>query len=255
MEFGALHRLGKLNAVTEAQPVADSSHNNSPSEQLAQRTQPGCSAQAAPTGPSDQADYLRVVVLASGMGSLLQSMLEQLDHQKAQIVAVGSDKDCPALARAEKLGIPTFQVPFDAEAKKDRQGWDARVLQAVSSHSPDIVVSAGFMRILGPSFVAAYQNRIINTHPALLPSFPGAHAVPDALDYGVKVTGTTVHIVDNGVDTGPILAQQPVPVEDDDTVETLHERIKVFERRLLVDVLHSIADHGIERDGRKAYLK
>ncbi|MDK7887517.1 formyltransferase family protein, partial [Lactobacillus gasseri] len=89
-------------------------------------------------------------------------------------------------------------------------------------------------------------------HPALLPSFPGARAVPDALDYGVKVTGTTVHIVDNGVDTGPILAQQPVAVEDDDTVETLHERIKVVERRLLVDVLHSIADHGIERDGRKA---
>ena len=111
------------------------------------------------------------------------------------------------------------------------------------------------MRILGPSFVEAYSNRIINTHPALLPSFPGARAVPDALDYGVKVTGTTVHIVDNGVDTGPILAQQPVAVEDDDTVETLHERIKVVERRLLVDVLHSIADHGIERDGRKAYLK
>lgn len=220
-----------LNAVTEAQPVADFPHNNSAHQQI------------------------RIVVLASGVGSLLQSMLEMLDKDKVQIVAVGSDKDCPALERAQKLSIPTFKVPFDAEAKKDRQGWDARVLESVNSFSPDIVVSAGFMRILGPSFVEAYKNRIINTHPALLPSFPGARAVPDALDYGVKVTGTTVHIVDNGVDTGPILAQQPVAVEDDDTVETLHERIKVVERRLLVDVLHSIADHGIERDGRKAYLK
>ncbi|MCQ9170743.1 phosphoribosylglycinamide formyltransferase [Corynebacterium amycolatum] len=217
--------------MTEAQPVAEISHKNSSSKQL------------------------RIVVLASGLGSLLQSMLELLDAEKVQIVAVGSDKDCPALERAQNLNTPTFQVPFDAEAKKDREGWDIRVLEAVNSFSPDIVVSAGFMRILGPSFVEAYSNRIINTHPALLPSFPGARAVPDALDYGVKVTGTTVHIVDNGVDTGPILAQQPVAVEDDDTVETLHERIKVVERRLLVDVLHSIADHGIERDGRKAYLK
>lgn len=217
--------------MTEAQPVAEILHNNSSSKQL------------------------RIVVLASGLGSLLQSMLELLDTEKIQIVAVGSDKDCPALERAQNLNISTFRVPFDAEAKKDREGWDIRVLEAVSSFSPDIVVSAGFMRILGPSFVEAYSNRIINTHPALLPSFPGARAVPDALDYGVKVTGTTVHIVDNGVDTGPILAQQPVAVEDDDTVETLHERIKVVERRLLVDVLHSIADDGIERDGRKAYLK
>lgn len=217
--------------MTEAQPVADHPHNNSSNQQI------------------------RIVVLASGVGSLLQSMLEMLDKNKVQIVAVGSDKDCPALKRAQKLSIPTFKVPFDAEAKKDRQGWDARVLEAVKSYEPDIVVSAGFMRILGPSFVDAFKNRIINTHPALLPSFPGARAVPDALDYGVKVTGTTVHIVDNGVDTGPILAQRPVAVEHDDTVETLHERIKVVERRLLVDVLHSIADHGIERDGRKAYLK
>lgn len=217
--------------MTEAQPVAENSHDTSSNKQL------------------------RIVVLASGLGSLLQSMLEMLDAEKVQIVAVGSDKDCPALKRAQDFDIPTFQVPFDAEAKKDREGWDVRVLEAVNSFSPDIVVSAGFMRILGPTFVAAYSNRIINTHPALLPSFPGARAVPDALDYGVKVTGTTVHIVDNGVDTGPILAQQPVAVEDDDTVETLHERIKVVERRLLVDVLHSIADHGIERDGRKAYLK
>lgn len=182
-------------------------------------------------------------------------MLEMLDNAKVEIIAVGSDKDCPALERAQKLQIPTFKVPFDAEAKKDRAGWDLRFLEAVSAYSPDVIVSAGFMRILGESFVEAFKDRIINTHPALLPSFPGAHAVLDALDYGVKVTGTTVHVVDTGVDTGPILAQEPVVVERDDTVETLHERIKVVERRLLVDVLHSIADRGMDRDGRKAYLK
>ncbi|ALA66801.1 phosphoribosylglycinamide formyltransferase [Corynebacterium lactis RW2-5] len=216
--------------VTEAQPVANPSNISS-------------------------AKPLRLVVLASGFGSLLQSMLEMLDTAKVEIVAVGSDKDCPALERAQKLQIPTFKVPFDAEAKKDRTGWDLRFLEAVSAYSPDMIVSAGFMRILGESFVEAFKDRIINTHPALLPSFPGAHAVLDALDYGVKVTGTTVHVVDTGVDTGPILAQEPVVVERDDTVETLHERIKVVERRLLVDVLHSIADRGMDRDGRKAYLK
>ena len=218
--------------MTEAQPVAENPTDSRP------HTQP-----------------LNVVVLASGFGSLLQSMLDTLDSSKVRIVAVGSDKECRALQRAKELNIPTFMVPFDEEAKKDRAGWDERFLRAVVKHDPDIVVSAGFMRILGETFVAHFADRIINTHPALLPSFPGAHAVPDALAYGVKVTGTTVHIVDTGVDTGPILAQRSVPVEDDDTVESLHERIKVVERRLLVDVLHSISDRGIVRDGRKAYLK
>lgn len=228
--MGCSGGMGMLNRVTEAQSVADKSQLPA----------------AAP---------LRLVVLASGVGSLLQSMLHLLDASKVRIVAVGSDKDCLALARAEELAIPTFQVPFDAEAKRDRQGWDQRMLEAVSAHQPDVIVSAGFMRILGKSFIDEFEGRIINTHPALLPSFPGAHAVPDALDYGVKVTGTTVHLVDVGVDTGPILAQEPVVVEDSDTVATLHERIKIVERRLLVDVLHSIADRGITRAGRKAYLK
>lgn len=203
-------------------------------------------------GPNHAAAPLSIVVLASGTGSLLQSMLDTLDAARVRVAAVGSDKDCEALKRAEAAGIPSFQVPFDAAARADRAGWDAKLLAAVLEHRPDFVVSAGFMRILGQEFIDSFPDRIVNTHPALLPSFPGAHAVPDALAHGVKVTGTTVHIVDAGVDTGPILAQEPVVVDDDDTVDTLHERIKIVERRLLVDVLHTISERGITRDGRKA---
>lgn len=203
-------------------------------------------------GPDDAAAPLTIVVLASGTGSLLQSMLDTLDPARVRVAAVGSDKDCEALKRADEAGIPSFQVPFDAAARADRAGWDATLLAAVREHRPDFVVSAGFMRILGQGFIDAFPDRIVNTHPALLPSFPGAHAVPDALAHGVKVTGTTVHIVDAGVDTGPILAQEAVLVEDGDTVDTLHERIKIVERRLLVDVLHTISERGITRDGRKA---
>ncbi|WP_027019396.1 phosphoribosylglycinamide formyltransferase [Corynebacterium sputi] len=198
---------------------------------------------------------LRVVVLASGSGTLLQALVDELDQNTVELVAVGADLECEALAKAGRAGIDTFTVPFDAEARRDRTAWNRRLLGAVESYSPDLVVSAGFMRILGEEFVAAFDGRIINTHPALLPSFPGAHAVPDALDYGVKVTGTTVHIVDNGVDTGPILAQRVVEVLDSDTVDTLHERIKIVERRLLADVLTTIAERGISRDGRKATIQ
>ena len=116
------------------------------------------------------------------------------------------------------------------------------------------MVSAGFMKILGPAFLDRFGGRIINTHPALLPSFPGAHAVPDALAYGVKVTGSTVHLVDGGVDTGPILAQEPVPVLDDDDESTLHERIKTVERRLLAEVVAAVATRGVVSDGRKAVI-
>lgn len=202
--------------------------------------------------PGEAAAPLTIVVLASGTGTLLQSMIDTLDPALVRIVAVGSDKDCMALTRAREAGIPVFRVPFDDAARANRAAWDAALLAAVREHEPDFVVSAGFMRILGQDFIDAFPDRIINTHPALLPSFPGAHAVPDALAHGVKVTGTTVHIVDAGVDTGPILAQEPVAVEDDDTVDTLHERIKIVERRLLVDVLHTISARGISRDGRKA---
>lgn len=226
-----MQSVGMLNFVTEAQPVAESSEFTAPNRPL------------------------RVVVLASGTGTLLQSILDTVDTSKAQIVAVGSDKECQAIERAQQQEIPTFQVPFDEAAKRDRENWNVRLLEAVVAHEPDLVVSAGFMRILGTSFIEAFKDRIINTHPALLPSFVGAHAVPDALAYGVKVTGTTVHLVDAGVDTGPILAQEAVAVADGDTVETLHERIKVVERRLLVDVLHTISDRGYRREGRKAFFQ
>ncbi len=124
----------------------------------------------------------------------------------------------------------------------------------MAEYEPDLVVSAGFMKILGPSFLERFGGRIINTHPALLPAFPGAHAVPDALAYGVKVTGSTVHLVDGGVDTGPILAQEAVPVHDDDTESSLHERIKIVERRLLADVIAAVATRGVVSDGRKAVI-
>ena len=128
------------------------------------------------------------------------------------------------------------------------------ITAATAEHTPDLIVSAGFMKILGPEFLSRFPGRVVNTHPALLPSFPGAHGVPDALAYGVKVTGCTVHLVDGGMDTGPILAQQAVAVHDDDTEETLHERIKVVERRLLVDVLAALAERGVTWSGRKATL-
>ena len=205
-------------------------------------------------GPNHAAAPLSIVVLASGTGSLLQSMLDTLDAARVRVAAVGSDKDCEALKRAEAAGIPSFQVPFDAAARADRAGWDATLLAAVREHRPDFVVSAGFMRILGQGFIDAFPDRIVNTHPALLPSFPGAHAVPDALAYGVKVTGSTVHLVDGGVDTGPVLAQEAVPVLEDDDVASLHERIKVVERRLLAEVVAAVATRGVVSDGRKAVI-
>ncbi len=197
------------------------------------------------------AQPLRVVVLASGQGTLLQSLVDNLDAQRAQIVAVGSDKHCPALDRAQAAGIETFCQPFDQAARENRLRWNQQLAAAIEKHQPDIVVSAGFMRILGAPVLEAFPDRIINTHPALLPSFPGAHAVADALAYGVTISGTTVHLVDAGVDTGPIIAQRAVPVANDDTEATLHERIKIAERQLLVDVIHIIAERELIRDGRK----
>jgi phosphoribosylglycinamide formyltransferase-1 len=126
--------------------------------------------------------------------------------------------------------------------------------ESTAAHEPDLVVSAGFMKILGPQFLTRFPGRVVNTHPALLPAFPGTHAVPATLAYGVKVTGCTVHLVDAGTDTGPILAQQPVPVLDDDDEGRLHERIKVVERRLLVDVLEALATRGVTWTGRKATI-
>lgn len=195
----------------------------------------------------------RLVVLASGTGSLLESLLEAaVDDYPGRIVAVGADRDCRALEVATAASLPSYTVALGDYA--DRDAWDSAMTEATAAHEPDLIVSAGFMKILGPRFLDRFMGRIVNTHPALLPAFPGAHAVPDALAYGVKVTGCSVHLVDAGTDTGPILAQQPVPVLDDDDEATLHERIKVVERRLLVDVLEALATRGVTWTGRKATI-
>jgi phosphoribosylglycinamide formyltransferase-1 len=195
----------------------------------------------------------RLVVLASGTGSLLQALIDAaVCDYPARVVAVGVDRDCRAMTIAADAGVPSFLVRLGDYA--DRTAWDAAITDATAAHSPDLVVSAGFIKILGPQFLSRFPGRVVNTHPALLPSFPGAHAVPDALDYGVKVTGCTVHLVDDGVDTGPILAQEAVAVHDGDDEQSLHERIKTVERRLLVDVLAALATRGVTWNGRKAIL-
>lgn len=187
----------------------------------------------------------RIVVLASGAGTLLQALLDS--ELRRLIVAVGSDQpEAPALARARAADVPTFVVPMT----DDREVWNRDVVEHLQTHEANLVVTAGFMRILGGPVIEAFENRIINSHPALLPSFPGAHAVRDAVESGVKVTGCTIHIVNEGVDTGPIVAQCPVAVEDGDTVESLHERIKERERALLVDVLDRIVREGVSVHGR-----
>ncbi|NUS65114.1 MAG: phosphoribosylglycinamide formyltransferase [Saccharothrix sp.] len=197
----------------------------------------------------------RVVVLVSGSGTLLQALLDAAADPgyPVEVVAVGADRDgIEGLSRAERAGVPAFAVKLRDHA--DRAAWDTALADAVEAHEPDLVVSAGFMKILGPAFLARFGGRMVNTHPALLPAFPGAHGVRDAVDYGVKVTGATVHLVDGGVDTGPILAQEAVVVADDDDVESLHERIKVVERRLLVDVVARLAREGCTVNGRKVSI-
>lgn len=171
----------------------------------------------------------------------------------AEIVAVISDRDGVAgLDRARDRGLATQIVaPGDFA---DRAAWNLGLADAVSAWQPDWVVSAGFMRILSAGFLERFPNRVVNTHPALLPSFPGAHAVPDALAYGVKVTGSTIHLVDAGVDTGPIIAQRAVPVHADDDEASLHERIKEVERDLLVDVVSALAQRGVNVEGRKVTI-
>jgi phosphoribosylglycinamide formyltransferase 1 len=195
----------------------------------------------------------RLVVLASGTGSLLASLLDAaVGDYPARVVAVGVDRDCRAVEIASAASLPTFTVRLADHP--DRDAWDGALTEAVAAQSPDLIVSAGFMKILGPQFLTQFCGRILNTHPTLLPAFPGAHGVAEALAYGVKVTGCTVHLVDAGTDTGPILAQQPIPVLDDDDEETLHERIKVTERRLLVDVVAAVATGGVTWNGRKATI-
>lgn len=204
--------------------------------------------QVPPTAPAT------VVVLASGTGSLLRSLLEATERPDypVRVAAVGVDRPCPATEHAVRAGVPDVLVA--PGEYRDRPAWDAALTDAVAAYAPDLVVSAGFMRILGPRFLARFEGRIINTHPALLPAFPGAHGVRDALAYGVRITGSTVHLVDAGVDTGPILAQEAVPVLPGDDEASLHERIKVVERRLLVETVAAVATRGIVCDGRKAVI-
>ena len=177
-------------------------------------------------------DPLQVVVLVSGTGSLLQNIIDNQDDSY-RVIKVVADKACAGIERAQAAGIDVEVVPLGT----DREQWNKDLVTAVGQ--TDIVVSAGFMKILGADFLATFEGRTINTHPALLPSFPGAHGVRDALAYGVKVTGSTVHFVDAGVDTGRIIAQQAIVIEADDDEASLHERIKGVERELIVRVLRA----------------
>jgi phosphoribosylglycinamide formyltransferase-1 len=184
---------------------------------------------------------LSVLVLISGSGSNLLALLKAAEHPlfPAKIVAVGSDKPASGLAHADLYGVPTFVV--EPAKFSDKEAWAKKLEENISHYNPDLIVLAGFMKILPSSFVHTFSPRIINIHPSLLPSFPGAHAVRDALASGAKETGTTIHIVDEGVDTGPILGQQSLAVLPSDDESSLHERIKVLERKLLVETIESLA--------------
>lgn len=194
----------------------------------------------------------RLVVLVSGSGTNLQALLDACADPAygARVVAVGADRDgILGLERAERSGVPTFVTRL--KDFTDRERWDEALADQVAAFEPDLVVSAGFMKLLGPAFLARFGGRTINTHPALSPSFPGISGPADALEYGVKVTGCTLFVVDEGVDTGAIVAQTAVPVEPDDTVDVLHERIKVAERAMLVDTVGRMSREGFTVDGRR----
>jgi phosphoribosylglycinamide formyltransferase-1 len=212
-------------------------------------------AQPDPPSPAVLPARARVVVLVSGTGTNLAALLAAHDDPGygARVVGVISDRpDAGGLPVARRAHVPTVVVaPADFP---DRTAWDGGLTQAVGAFEPALVVCAGFMRILGAGFLGRFAGRVINTHPALLPAFPGAHAVRDALAHGVRVTGCTVHVVDAGVDTGPIVAQRVVEVASDDDEASLHERIKTVERALLVDVVGRIARGGLVVDGRRVRL-
>jgi formyltetrahydrofolate-dependent phosphoribosylglycinamide formyltransferase len=192
-----------------------------------------------------------LVVLVSGTGSILQALLDACGSADfgAQVVAVGADRaGTGGEARAAAAGIPTFvrRVPDFP----DRASWDRALAQDCAEYKPDLIVAAGFLKLVGTDFLSLFGGRLINTHPALLPSFPGLHSVRDALEYGVKVTGCSVILADAGVDSGPILAQRAVPVLDGDDEESLHERIKVAERSVVVDTIGRMVRDGWSLQGR-----
>jgi phosphoribosylglycinamide formyltransferase-1 len=198
---------------------------------------------------------VRLVVLASGSGSTCQALLDAADDPDwgAEVVAVGTDRPgVEVLDRAERAGVKTFTVSLAAFAS--RPDWDAGLAAAVTEHKPDLVISAGFMKLVGPVFLDRFGDRYLNSHPALLPAFPGMHGPRDALQYGVKVTGCTLFLVDAGVDTGPIIAQAAVPVLDDDDEASLHERIKQAERAVLVEYVGRMAREGFTVSNRKVSI-
>ena len=194
----------------------------------------------------------RLVVLVSGSGTNLQALIDASAEPAygARVVAVGSDRDhIEGLARADRAGIPTFVRRLKDYPTRD--DWDRSLSDAVAGFEPDLVISAGFMKLVSEEFLARFGGRMVNTHPALSPSFPGMRGPHEALEYGVKVTGCTLFVVDGGVDTGPIVAQTIVPVEDEDDVESLHERIKVAERAMLVENVGRMAREGFTITDRK----
>jgi phosphoribosylglycinamide formyltransferase 1 len=190
----------------------------------------------------------RIVVLLSGTGSLCAALMAATDDPSypAEVVAVGSDRAAEGLEHARRRGLPTFVCAL--RDHPDRAAWDQALAAELAAHEPDLVVSAGFMKLVGPAVLEAFGGRLIHTHPALLPAFPGAHAVRDALAAGVDVTGATVHLVDAGLDTGPVLAQREVPVRPGDDEATLHERIKDVERELLVQTVAQLVPAVLRRD-------
>jgi phosphoribosylglycinamide formyltransferase 1 len=197
----------------------------------------------------------RLVVLVSGTGTNLQALLDACADPAygAQIVAVGADRDgIEGLARAEKVDIPTFVRSVKSFPSRDE--WDRGLTDTVAEFRPDLVVSAGFLKLVGPAFLSAFGGKYINTHNALLPSFPGIHGPRDAFAYGVKVAGATLFFVDSGVDTGPIIAQVVVPVLDTDSEHTLTERIKDAERSQLVDAVGRMVRDGWTINGRKVTI-
>lgn len=197
----------------------------------------------------------RLVVLVSGTGTNLQALIDACGDTTygAMVAAVGADRrGVEGLARAERAGIPVFV--HRVGDYPDRDAWDRALAGSCAAFTPDLIVSAGFMKLVGRPFLDRFGGRFINTHPSLLPAFPGMHGPRDALAYGVKVTGCTVFIVDSGVDAGPVIAQSPVPVYDADNEDTLHERIKTVERGLLVDTVGRMARDGWSVRGRKVRI-
>ncbi|WP_374458271.1 phosphoribosylglycinamide formyltransferase [Nocardioides sp.] len=201
----------------------------------------------------EQSSPARIVVLVSGSGTNLQALLDACADPAygARVVAVGADRDAiEGLARADRAGVPTFVARVEDYSSRDH--WNRALGDKVAAFEPDLVVSAGFMKLVSPEFLEQFLT--LNTHPALCPAFPGMHGPRDALEHGVKVTGATLFVVDAGVDTGPIVAQVPVEVREDDDVASLHERIKTAERAMLVDAVGRIARGGISVEGRRVRI-